>query len=103
MTILEEVLKEELERINRINKNIINELKELPSSYLSRKMINGKEYYYEQKREGNKIKSTYINKKEVESFSQKVKRRKELEKKLSELVKTKRQIEKVIGKDKFNE
>ncbi|MBK5253723.1 MAG: hypothetical protein JJE03_04625 [Peptostreptococcaceae bacterium] len=103
MSILEEVLEEELERINRIRNNITNELNQLPSSYLSKKIINGKEYYYEQKREGDKVKSKYINKIEVEPFAKKVERRQELEKKLNELDKSVKQIKKVIGKDKTNE
>lgn len=60
MSILEQVLIEELER----NKNFIDlaekEISQLPLGYISKKRINSKTYYYHQWREGEKIKSKYI-------------------------------------------
>ena len=77
--ILDQVLYEEYNRMNRLVEKINNEIEELPKGYISVKHINGKEYAYLQRREGKKIVSSYIANEEVASYSMLIARRKELE------------------------
>ncbi|MBO4235021.1 MAG: hypothetical protein J5928_01085 [Firmicutes bacterium] len=58
-----------------IEKRIAN----LPKGYISKKRINGKERFYLQWREGNKIKSKYIKTDELEAYKKALEERKELE------------------------
>ena len=51
MSVLDDVLKEEYNRSKKIIKLIEDELNSLPKGYISKKKINGKVYYYLQKRE----------------------------------------------------
>ena len=60
MSIFLEVMKEELERNLYKQKAFQEELEKLPKGYLSICNIDGKEYVYRKKREGNKILSEYI-------------------------------------------
>lgn len=60
MAIFLDVMKEELER-NIYKQNAFKEeLKKLPSGYLSQCIIGGKPYIYRKKRIGNKIVSEYV-------------------------------------------
>lgn len=79
MSILKQVLIEELERNNHFIDSAEKEISQLPNGYLSKKNINNKTYFYYQWREGEKIKSEYIKKKDVQNLDKKIKRRKELE------------------------
>lgn len=69
--------------------NQISELEEqissLPVGYISKKMISGKERYYQQWTENGKIKSKYIKNEDLENFKKKIALRKSLQAKLSEL------------------
>jgi len=103
MNVLEEVLKEELDRIKRLKTHINEELKELPNSYISKKIINKHEYFYEQKRIGSKVHSKYLKKEEKEDLSKKIDRRRELKIKLKELNKNEKQINKLLDGDGDNE
>jgi hypothetical protein len=79
MSILKQVLIEELERNNHFIDSAEKEISQLPIGYISKKNINNKTYFYYQWREGEKIKSEYIKKKDVQNLDKKIKRRKELE------------------------
>lgn len=59
------------------------ELSSLPKGYISKKIINGKERYYLQYREGKKIVSTYIKSTELKEIQDKISKRKEIEEEIA--------------------
>lgn len=61
------------------------QISSLPVGYISKKLISGKERYYQQWTENGKIKSKYIKNEELEDFQKKIELRKSLQAKLSEL------------------
>ena len=61
------------------------QIAQLPVGYISRKMINGKERFYQQWSENGKVKSKYIKNNEVESFREKIALRKLLQAQLDEV------------------
>lgn len=69
---------------NQINK-LEEEISSLPVGYISKKMINGRERYYQQWTENGKTKSKYIKNEDLEEFQKKIDLRKSLRSKLSEL------------------
>ena len=60
MSVLEGVLREELERIRRNASSYESLLVFFPKGYLFEQTIGGKPYCYRKRREGNKIVSEYI-------------------------------------------
>ena len=97
MSILDEVLLEEYERMIRILDAMMKEFQSLPKGYISRKLIGGREFHNLQKREGNKIVSTYIRPNELQVVEAQVKRRKELGNSIRELRRELKKIKKVVG------
>lgn len=96
MSILMDVLQEELDRLNRQQVVYEAELKELPKGYISKKKIRGREVYYLQCREGQKIKSKYISFEELPGIEGKVKRRKQLEASLRRVNSDRKKLERVV-------
>lgn len=72
------------DRINEIEQ----ELASLPTGYISKKLINGKERYYLQWMENGKLKSKYIKFTEFDIISSQVEQRKRLQAELKELKET---------------
>ena len=92
-----------MEDINSQISDLESQIALLPVGYISKKMINGKERYYQQWTENGKIKSKYIKNEEVEEFQKKIEFRKSLQSKLSELKSSAAFIETPSIKDaKFN-
>lgn len=92
-----------MEDINIQISDLESQIALLPVGYISKKMINGKERYYQQWTENGKIKSKYIKNEEVEEFQKKIEFRKSLQSKLSELKSSAAFIETPSIKDaKFN-
>lgn len=92
-----------MEDINIQISDLESQIASLPVGYISKKMINGKERYYQQWTENGKIKSKYIKNEEVEEFQKKIEFRKSLQAKLSELKSSAAFIETPSIKDaKFN-
>ena len=92
-----------MEDINTQISDLENQIASLPIGYISKKMINGKERYYQQWTENRKVKSKYIKNGEVEEFQKKIELRKLLQAKLSELKSSVAFIETPSIKDaKFN-
>ena len=60
MSIFLEIMKEELERNLMSQAAFKEEINKFPSGYLSICVIDGKQYLYRKKREGNKIVSSYV-------------------------------------------
>ena len=96
MSILNDIMKEEYERMNRLIPRIEAEIKELPKGYISEKKIKGGTYYYLQYRENKKMKSVYLKQKDVEAYRTLVAHRKELEKKLKELQQEQKKLERIL-------
>ncbi|MBQ1181168.1 MAG: AAA family ATPase [Treponema sp.] len=92
-----------MEDINIQISDLESQIASLPVGYISKKMINGNERYYQQWTENGKIKSKYIKNEEVEEFQKKIEFRKSLQSKLSELKSSAAFIETPSIKDaKFN-
>ena len=92
-----------MEDINIQISDLESQIASLPVGYISKKMINGKERYYQQWTENGKIKSKYIKNEEIEEFQKKIEFRKSLQSKLSELKSSAAFIETPSIKDaKFN-
>lgn len=79
------------------------QISSLPVGYISKKLISGKERYYQQWTENGKIKSKYIKNDELEDFRKKIELRKSLQSKLSDLKSSAAFVERPSIKDaKFN-
>lgn len=64
----------------------INKIALLPEGYISEKMISGKKYCYLQKRVASKTVSVYVKASEIAGVRKQIEKRKQLEKKKSEVV-----------------
>ena len=81
MKILQGILKEELERLEKLNKQYILEMAKLPKGCLIRKKIGRKFYYYLNYRNGKKSIHKYIGKlkkSEFRELSEKIEKRRKL-------------------------
>lgn len=96
MSILTEVLQEELERLERQEAAYLKAIQELPRGYISQKNIRGRKSYYLQYREGDKIISQYISKELLSETEDKIKRRKQLEDSLHRVAKDKKRLRKAL-------
>lgn len=96
MSILMEVLKEELDRLDRQQKVYERDLQELPKGYISKKNIRGKVCYYLQRRDGDKVVSKYISAEELPGLEVQVARRKRLEASLRRVKEDQKKLRKVI-------
>ena len=76
-------------KINTLEKQI----SELPIGYISKKIIKGKERYYQQWAENGKTKSKYISNDNVENYKDKIALRKKLEAELKEIKSSSEYIE----------
>jgi len=95
--ILKNVLKEELDRLNRIESVYKEELINLPKGKVMFKNIKGKKYPYLQYRLGSKIKSIYISDRiELNDTEHKVAKRKELEQAIKRVNSEKKQLERAV-------
>ena len=97
MSILMEVLQEEMERLRRQQAAYEADLQELPKGYISKKNIRGKETCYLQRRDGDKIVSEYISPKNLQITEEQIKRRKQLESSLRRVKSDQKKLKKVLG------
>jgi len=96
MSVLDEVLKEEYDRLVRMKSAMSLEYNALPKGSISRKNIRGCECYYLQYREGDKVISKYIKKAELDDLAAKIERRKSLRKSLHDIDIEMKKIERAI-------
>jgi len=75
MVVIKDVLREELNRLERMRDAYNNKLQELPKGVLVVKKIRGRKYYYLQYRDDGKIKSVYIRKDMVPEYENKIRQR----------------------------
>lgn len=97
MSDLDDLLMEEYERIGSRVRAIDDELEELPKGYLSKKRIKGNDYFYLQRREGEKIVSMYIEEQKTNNMKTLINMRKELEKERRTLLKDRIRLERILG------
>ena len=98
MSILEEVLVEEYERSVRITRALEEELATLPRGSLRERVVDGRTYYYLQYREGSRVMSDYVPRADAERVRSLVQRRKELVAAIREQERSRRQIERALGR-----
>lgn len=96
MSILTEVLEEELDRLNRQEVAYNNAIQELPKGYISKKNIRGKETYYLQHRDGDKIISKWVPIGNLQNMIDQIERRKQLEASLRRVKQDKKRLQKAI-------
>jgi hypothetical protein len=99
MSILSDVLKEEYERIRLTISAFEAEAMTLPKGQIAVKRIKNKDYYYLQWRDGQKIRSKYIKKDELEELRLQVNRRNHLISSIKEMRKSEKEFRKVLGKE----
>lgn len=100
MAILDDVLKEEYDRLNRMESAYQKELSILGDAAkgsVRMKPINGKRYPYRQYREGDRIKSDFIPKENLSNVQSAISRRKELQDGMKRLKAEKKRLEKMIS------
>lgn len=103
MEILNGVLKEELERLNKLRKSYEEKIAELPKGSLIKKNIKGNIYYYLNYRKGKKGVFEYLgklNKEEFDKMNKKIEERRKLEKFKSQVKKDIKKIKKMINESK---
>lgn len=100
MSILDDVLREEMQRIERIKSAYTDEIASLPKGTIVQKKIAGKEYSYLQYRCGNKVLSHYVKEENLNETYNKINRRKFLEQDMKRISRDKARIEKVLKDDK---
>jgi len=99
MKILNGVLNEELDRLNKLKKNYEKQIAKLPKGSLIRKNIKGNIYYYLNYRQEKKKIFKYIGKlpgKELENLLDKIEERRKLEKLNKQVKKDIKKLEKMI-------
>ena len=97
MSILMEVLQEELDRLDRQQVAYKSHLRELPRGYISKKKIRGKESYYLQYREGAKIVSKWIPAANLQEVEKQVDQRKMLEASLRRVKEDQKKLRRALG------
>ena len=96
MNVLDSVLREEYERLQRICAAMDREHASLPKGYISIKRIGGREYPYIQWREGKKIAGRYVSAADAELLRDAISRRQSLEKSIRECKARMKKLEKVL-------
>lgn len=97
MTIVTQIIKQELERNEKMIIDYESELLKLPKGKLTIKKINSHSYYYLKFRDGDKIITKYVGKDECDlsELQEQLDRRKHIEDMLKQLKFEKKQLEKV--------
>lgn len=103
MSVLEEVLEEEYGRSVRLSRHMAEELASLPKGSVRAREIRGREYYYLNFREGDKVRSQYIPAAEIDEIRSKLARRKELLAAMKEQERSRKQIERALGRRPYVE
>ena len=96
MSILDELLKKEYDRLVRMRSVMSLEYDALPKGSISRKNIRGCDCYYLQYREGDRVISKYIKKAELYELTAKIERRRSLRKFLRDIDAEMKKIERSI-------
>ena len=87
---------QEKQRIDYMLEKYQESLAELPKGTISEKQVKGNTYYYLKYREGKKIVSKYIGKKEIEELKQQIDKRRHIEAMIKSLLEELKIAEKVL-------
>lgn len=88
MSIVKDILKEEMERLILLKKQMEKQISSLPNGSLSKKKRAHQYYYYLAYRKGNKVIFKYIGKEnssQVNSIKKDIKKRRKIQKKLKDI------------------
>ncbi|KUO52362.1 MAG: hypothetical protein APF76_04825 [Desulfitibacter sp. BRH_c19] len=96
MVVIKGVLQDELERQNRMLRAYQKKAVLLPKGSVVNKNIRGKEYFYLQYRDGEKVVSKYIPNNEFPVINSKIEERKKIDKIVSDIKKEIKFIEKAL-------
>lgn len=97
MSILTEVLREELNRLDRQQAAYESHLRDLPRGYISKKNIRGKESYYLQYREGTRIVSKWVPIANLQVVEDQIQQRKILEASLRRVKGDQKKLRRALG------
>ena len=97
-SVLEEILLEEYDRSARMINALDAELASLPRGNIREKLIKGHIYYYLQYRDGNRVRSVYVPKADVETLREQLKARSRCIRERREQERTMHQIERALGR-----
>ena len=84
-SIIRGILREELDRSQRMEALYIKELESMPKGSLQVKVIRGREYLYRCFRDGKKVKSVFVPRDEAKKIGESIQRRREIESSLKRL------------------
>ena len=98
MSVLEEVLLEEYDRSLRVSRALEAELAGLPRGSVRERSIGGGTYYYLQYRDGSHVRSEDVPRDEVARVREQVERRREVVGAIKEQERSRRQIERALGR-----
>lgn len=98
MSILMDILQEELDRLADQQIAYEEDLKEIPKGYISKKCIYGRERYYLQYREDGKICSKYIPNEKLPALEEQIRRGKHLKASLRRVKEDQKKLRKVLRK-----
>lgn len=98
MSVLEDILEEEYERSLRLSNAMQVEYDSLPKGSIRARKIKGREYYYLNYRDKDKVLSDYVPAAEVANLQAKINRRRELKEALKEQELSRKQIVRALGK-----
>lgn len=88
---------QEKQRIDYMLTRYHDEFDRLPKGTISEKVTNGKTYYYLKYRDGKKVVSKYISKKEIDSVRQQIEKRRHIEAMMKSLQEEQAIVMKVLG------
>jgi predicted transcriptional regulator len=99
MSILSDVLQEEYARVLLTISAYEREALELPKGHIAVKRIKNHDYFYLQWREGEKTRSQYIKKEDVEELRKQIERRNHLVSSIRDMRKAEKEFQKVLGRE----
>ncbi|WP_418766167.1 hypothetical protein [Longibaculum muris] len=96
MNLIISTVMQEKQRIDYMLAKYQEALAELPKGTISEKQVKGNTYYYLKYRDGKKIVSKYIGKREIEALKQQIDRRRHIEAMIKSLLEEQKLAAKVL-------
>ena len=85
MRVLKGILKDSLAYYERLERDLIRRLGNLPKGGIKRRLIKGHAYYYLQRREGSKVVQQYLGRKKPEELMKAIDERRHLREELAKV------------------
>lgn len=96
MSVLDDVLREEHDRLMSMRSAMSGEIAGLPQGYISRKRISGREYCYLQRRIEGRVVSSYVKHNDVSALEKQILRRRQLKSSIREIDENLRKLRRVL-------